>query len=361
MEIVTIGGGTGQFHILQALRLLRSQVSVPLHITAIPTTSDSGGSSGFLRLEHNVIAPGDISQCLFGLHPEPELVEPLFGHRFKKGFFKGHTPRNMIVMSYFERFGATQEAMDKMRDVFHLTGTIAPVTFTSTNLHALLGDSSELMSEHEINVADLLSRGSIQKMWLEPTAEPNPAALSAIARTDAIIVCPGTLACSIVPNFLVPGVVSALKASTAKKIYIANLMNRQGHVPADWSVRDYVRYLESYLGWPFFDAVICNTQSLSPEQVTAYQGEKVAVSAVANLHIPGRNLIARPLLMDKPPAPDGADAIAHLRSFVRHDPARVAGALAVALGDAVREPRKHRSILDTVATLSPLTRPHLEA
>jgi len=332
MEIVTIGGGTGQFHILQALRLLRTKIDAPISITAIPTTSDSGGSSGILRLENNVIAPGDISQCLFGLHPEPELVEPLFGYRFQKGFLKGHTLRNIIVTSYFERFGATQEAMDKMRDVFHLEGDIAPVTFTSANLHALLNTGEELAKQSDISTADLLAGGGIKKMWLEPSAEPNPAALDAIKKADVVIICPGELDCSIVPNFLVAGVVGTLRLSPAMKIHVVNLMNRRGHEPAEWSAIDHTNYLETYLGGRFFDSIICNTQPLAPEQIVAYREEKSAVAFVSGLDAYSRNIIAMPLLDEKSPTPDPADTIAHLRSFVRHDPQRVAEALAIAIG-----------------------------
>lgn len=331
MRIVTIGGGTGQFHILQALRILRSKLSEPLSITAIPTTSDSGGSSGVLRLEAHVIAPGDISQCLFGLHPEPELVEPLFGHRFQNGFLKGHTPRNMIVMSYFERFGATQEAMDKMCEVFHLEGSIAPVTFTPTHLHAELENGDVLTNEEEISATDLISRGGVRKLWLYPTAESNPRALQAIEAAEAIIVCPGTLVSSIIPNFLVPSVVEALGASSAKKIHIVNLMNRRGHEPDHWSVTQHVEYLESFLGRRFFDVIICNTQPLTAEQTAAYEAEKLPVAPISDFHDSGRHIIAEPLLSEETRAKDSADRIAHQRSFVRHDPQRVANALYQAL------------------------------
>lgn len=328
MKVVTIGGGTGQFHLLQALRILRRKLSEQIVITAIPTTSDSGGSSGIIRLEGNVIAPGDISQCLFGLHPEPELVAPLFGHRFQNGSFKGHTLRNIIVLSYFERFGATQKAMDSIREVFHLEGSIAPSTFTSTNLHALLKDGTELENENDINEADLLKHGGVQKLWLDPLPQPNPSALTAISQADVIIVCPGTLVCSLVPNFLVPKMADALQQSRAKKIHIVNLMNRRGHEPSDWSVFDHVRFLESYLGEGFFDVVLCNTQALSVEQRGLYEKEKTVVSLVKNEETSPERIWARPLLMDAVPSRDVNDAIAHTRSFVRHDPARVADALA---------------------------------
>ncbi len=328
MRIVTIGGGTGQFHMLRALMALKARVSFPIEITAIPATSDSGSSSGLLRLEHHVVAVGDISQCVFGLHPEPDLAEPLFGHRFLgEGNFKGHTTRNLIVLTFFEKYGQTQEAMDRMRDLFHLEGSIAPITFSMTTLHARLRDGTELHGEDDISRADLIAHGGIDTLWLDPKAAPNAVALEAIERADLILVCPGTIACSLVPNFLVGGTKEALEKSKALKVCVANLMNRKGHVPADWSVLDHIEELERYLHPGFFDVVLCNTQPLSPEQVSTYEKDKIAVPLVTDMRAAGRSLIAAPLLMNGSAQYATSDAIAKLRSQVRHDPQKVARAL----------------------------------
>ncbi len=328
MRIVTVGGGTGQFHMLRALLALKARVPFPIDITAIPVTSDSGGSSGLLRLKRKVVAVGDISQCVFGLHPEPELAEPLFGHRFEGDeSLKGHTTRNLIVLTYFEKYGLTQEAMDRMCEMFHLEGKIAPITFAMTALHARLGDGSILHNEHDISTADILAHGGIEDMWLEPKAEANQAALDAIKRADLILTCPGNLVCSLVPNFLVEGVADALKSSKALKVCVANLMNRKGHVPEHWSVLDHVEHLEKYLTTGFFDVVLCNTQPLSPEQTADYQSEKIAVPLVTDMRAAGRSLIAVPLLMNGFTKYADSDAIAALRSQVRHDPEKVARAL----------------------------------
>lgn len=337
MRVVTIGGGTGQYHVLRALMLLRE--SLGLSITAIPTTSDSGSSSGILRLQHDVVAPGDISQCVFGLHPEPEKIAWFMGHRFRgNGQLRGHTLRNAMVVAAFEEYSVGQKAMEAIAETFDLCGRIAPITFDRTHLYARLLDGVLLEGEDAISQADLLSHGGVEKLWLKPSAKPNREALQAIRSADVIIVCPGTSACSIIPNFLVDGVVEGLRDSKAIKIHVVNLMNRLGHTPPEWSVRDYVREIEAYLGAPFFDLAICNSEELSVEQREAYKEEKSLLMRGAP-KLAGEKCIYAwyPLLAPAPP-PQETDAIAHLRASVRHDPHKLARALERVLGKASTQP-----------------------
>lgn len=328
-NVVTIGGGTGQFHVLRALMHLRN--SRELAITAIPTTIDSGGSSGELRIAYHIIAPGDIGQCIFGLHPRPEQVAWLFEHRFDgESRLHGHSARNIIVTAALQRFGQTQEALDAIRDAFRLPGDIAPITFSNTNLHAELKDGTTLTSEEAIYTYDLVAAGGVVRAWLEPDAEPNLRALEAIAEADAIITCPGTLLCSIVPNFLVQNVREALMRSSAVKIYVSNLMNRRGHVPDSWGVLDHVEYLEQYLAPLFYGVVIANTQKLETAQEEVYRSERMIAPSISGLQTTNRTLIAVPLLTDAPKPQSAGDPLAQFRATVRHDPERLAEALHMA-------------------------------
>jgi len=331
LNIVTIGGGTGQFHVLRALMHLRN--THELKITAIPTTVDSGSSSGILRLAYRIVAPGDISQCIFGLHPQPEKAAWLFEHRFGgETGLSGHSARNIIVTAALQRHGQSQEAMEAIRNTFNLAGHIAPVTFSDCHLNVELGDGTHLATEDEINNHDLVGGGGVVRAWLHPTAEPNPAALEAIRDADIIITCPGTLHCSIIPNFLVPGVKEALLASPARKIYVSNLMNRRGHVSDSWNVLDHVDYLETYLAPEFFDTVIANTAPLQAAQATLYRGEAVIAPSIDGISSSDRLLIAVPLLLDPKHFKESEnDPIAHLRATVRHDPELLADALTSAL------------------------------
>lgn len=348
MKIVTIGGGTGQYHVLRALMEMKRECDV--EITAIPTTLDSGGSSGILRFACQIPAPGDISQCVFGLHPDPENASWLFSHRFNRvnggdSGLAGHTVRNIIVATALQAFGRNQIAIDAVRDLFALKGTIAPISFSPSHLHARLADGTRLSSEQEIYEADIVAAGGVERLWLEPAAEPNTAALEAIAAADTIIVCPGTLICSIIPNFLVSGVREALRAAAAQKIYVANLMNRHGHVSPSWSVLDHVEYLERYLEEGFFRTIISNTQELSALQLRIYRNEKMPVAPEPNSHDWERLHIRMPLLMETDELASertaGGDELEHLRASVRHDPHKLALAITVALN---REPPKQANL-----------------
>ncbi len=331
LHIVTIGGGTGQFHVLRALMHMRN--AAELRITAIPTTVDSGGSSGELRLAYRIVAPGDISQCIFGLHPKPEMAAWLFEHRFGgESGLSGHSARNIIVAAALQRFGEGQEAMDAIRATFNLAGSITPVTFSDCDLNAELNDGTHLRSEEEIYTHDLVKCGGVKRAWLSPDAKANPAALDAIREADIIITCPGTLMCSIVPNFLVPGVKDALLQSPARKIYVSNLMNRRGHVADSWNVIDHVDYLETYLKPKFYDTVIANTAPLHAGQEAVYSGEAMIAPSVEGITSAERLLIAIPLLIDvEGVQASSEDALAQYRATVRHDPERLANALTMAL------------------------------
>jgi uncharacterized cofD-like protein len=291
---------------------------------------DNGGSSGMLRLSCNIVAPGDIGQCILGLHPNPNQVGWLFSnYRLNGGGLHNHTVRNIIVTGAFQQFGLNQEAMDKVRDAFELDGDIAPITYSKSHLNAELLDGTRLEGEEKIYEADIVSAGGVSKLWLTPEAEANPRALEAIGEADMIIICPGTLICSIIPNFLVQKITETLCASRATKIYIANLMNRRGHVPEDWTVLSHVKYLERHLEPGFFDTIIANTRLPSPEQEQYYRDEKIIVSSISDLCDAGRNIVAAPLLINAEKV--AGDSLAHLRASVRHHPTRLALAIKSAI------------------------------
>lgn len=329
IKIITLGGGTGQYHVLRALQLLRKK-GREISIVAIPTTSDSGGSSGILRTTTGIkIAVGDISQCMLGLHNDPDTVSWLFSNRFKEGEMLGHSVRNIIVARALEEFGLTQHAMDELAAAFSIQGRIAPVTFTSTHLHALLGNGVTLSEENTINNTDIVSSGGIEKLWLNPPAVANSVAISAIESANYVIMCPGTPTCSLAPILLVESVSEALKSCRAKKICIANAMNRQGHVSSGSTVIDHVEFLEGFIAPNFFEYVLCNTAVLSEEQKELYAEEhKVVMPLISGLsEYSARRLFAMPLISHSGHRVDSADAVADTRSLVRHDPEKVALAL----------------------------------
>lgn len=339
MNIVTLGGGTGQYHTLRALMYLKTELyTEPVHITAIPTTTDNGGSSGVLRFDYSIVAPGDIGQCILGLHPRPEDVAWLFSHRFSGGGLNGHTTRNIIVTTALQEFGPNQSALDAVRDIFTLAGDISPATFTEAQVRVRLANGKVLLCEDELYQEDILSSGGVENIWLEPNVTPvNSRAVEAIQRADVIVVCPGTLYCSIIPNFLVPEIKEALCESNARKIYVANLMNQRGHIPEDWTAFDHMKCINEYLHDDFFDMVIVNAQEPTENQVLLYGKEKVFVSS-ANYHNGSSCIVlSAPLLMNEPAPPhmNEGDKLAHLRASVRHDKKRLAHAFREALSHKI--------------------------
>jgi uncharacterized cofD-like protein len=202
-----------------------------------------------------------------------------------------------------------------------------------------------LQTEGHIYKGNLVQGGGVEELWLDPPASANPAALAAIRAADAIIICPGNLACSILPNFLVGGVVPALRTSSALKICVANLLNQRRHVPTSWTPLDYVRHLEleCYLGSDFFDLVVCNSEGWLAEEYVRKHGT-LALGASAQ----GRpRVLAQPLLSKQGQTLATTDALAHLRSPVLHDPTALAQALEVALQGL------QKTFLPALAALAP--------
>jgi len=339
MNIVTLGGGTGQYHTLRALMYLKTELCTahPIHITAIPTTTDNGGSSGTLRFDYKIVAPGDIGQCILGLHPKPEEVAWLFEHRFSGGGLNGHTTRNIIVTTALKVHGPNQSALDAVRDTFKLAGDICPATFTEAHVRVQLANGKVLLCEDELYRENILASGGVEQVWLEPNVTPvNKRSVEAIHHADVIVVCPGTLYCSIIPNFLVREIKEALCESSAQKIYVANLMNQRGHIPKDWTAFDHMRCINGYLQEDFFDVVIVNEQEPSQNQALLYGKEKVFVSSSQHFGDLSCTVISAPLIMCEPSVSknNSGDMLAHLRASVRHDKKRLAIALQRALVQA---------------------------
>lgn len=319
MKIVTIGGGTGTFTVLTGLK------KYPVELTAIVTMMDSGGSSGVLRDEFGVLPPGDVRQCIVALSEAGPIMRELLNHRFDRGDLSGHNFGNILISTLEQVTGSLDKALDMIGSIFAIRGRVVPVTLTKTNLVAELNNGKVLQGEHELTEYQLVSKFGIKKLSLRPKATANKKALQAIREADFIIVGPGNLYSSIIPNFLVPGISTAFAKAKARKIYVANLMNKHGHTD-DFCVADYVDEIERFAGVrDLFDTVIYNTKPPSPKLVKKYadEGEPVAHDEAAmrpDLAFVGVDIIA--------------DAIAKTakkdmlrRTLIRHDPDKLASAI----------------------------------
>lgn len=318
-KIVVIGGGTGTFTVLSGLK------RYPVDLSAVVTMADDGGSTGRLRDEFGVLPPGDLRQCLVALSDADQVMRKLFNHRYEKGELAGHSFGNIFISTLEQVTGSLDHALDVAGAILAIRGRVLPVTLDRVELRAELKNGKTLEGESALTDYQLVSRFGIKKIYLKPKARANAKALAAIRDADLIVVGPGNLYASLIPNFLVTGIGSAVAKSRAKKVYVANLMNKNGHTD-DFTVMDYVAALESHIGKRgVFDAVIYNTKHPPSALVRRYadEGEPVTLGGVS--HTRGRAIIGTDLLAGG--VHRGAKVDSVRRTLIRHDPDKLAKAL----------------------------------
>lgn len=315
-KIVILGGGTGTFTVLTGLK------HFPVDLTAIVTMADDGGSTGRLRDEFGVLPPGDLRQCLVALSEADHVMRKLFNYRFEKGELAGHSFGNIFISTLEQVTGSLDRALDVAGEVLNIRGRVVPVTLTKVDLVTELKNGKILHGESALSDYQLVSRFGVKKIYLTPKAKANPKALLAIKEADLIIVGPGNLYASLIPNFLVPGVGTAFIRSKAKKVYVANLMNKHGHTD-DFVVSDYVRVLESAIGKKdVFDAVIYNTKKPGSHLIRKYADEGEPVVCGAECAKWGPTLIGANLLADTIAKTAKKDLLR--RTLIRHDSDKLA-------------------------------------
>lgn len=316
-KVVVIGGGTGTFTVLSGLK------KYPFDLTAIVTMADDGGSTGLLRDELGVLPPGDVRQCLVALSSSDQLMRNLMGYRFASGGLKGHSFGNLLLSALEKLTGSFEGAVEKASEILRIEGRVVPVTLSKIRLYAQLSDGRILKGEHNIDVSKFSGKFKISRAWLKPAAKANPAALKAIREADAIILAPGDLYTSLIPNFLVHGLSEAVRKSRALKIQVSNLMNKVQQTKG-FTVQDLAAAIEAYAGVPM-DKVIYNNKLPSKHLLEKYfkQGEE---PVRAGKNIPKHIFVGADLVGERVKAGPKGDVLA--RSFVRHDPAKLAKVIA---------------------------------
>lgn len=316
-KIVVIGGGTGSFVVLSGLRKHDCEV------TAIVNMTDSGGSSGVLRDELGVLPPGDVRQCLVALSGASEPLRTLFTHRFNGGQLKGHTLGNLFLAACEDLTGSFEQAVEMASKVLQIRGSVLPVTLEKATLCAKLKNGVSLRGESAITKSALLQKYGIKKLFLEPRAAANPKAIAAIKSADLIILAPGNLYSSLLPNILVKGIVEAIFASKAKKIHICSIMTKFGQTDG-FATHNFLEELEHFAGRRFLDVVIYNTEVPPAKTLSRYAEE----GSIVRFNIQGAKrhksvkFIGEPLLAKKIFRPVAGDSLP--RSLIRHDPERLA-------------------------------------
>ena len=304
-RIVAIGGGTGLPVLLRGLKGYSN------NITALVTVADDGGSSGRLRGELGVLPPGDVRNCLLALADTEPLMEQVFQHRFQLGSLAGHSVGNLLLSGLTEVTGDFVQAIETASRVLAVRGQVLPSTVAHVQLVADLEDGREVRGESAITAA----HGRIRRLRLDP---PDPPALEeavrAVEEADILVLGPGSLFTSILPNLCLSGVREALRRTRAVRVFVVNVMTQPGETDG-FSAADHLAVLQQHVGAPGVDLVVVNNGVVAPERVVPYsaQGAAPVPAAVARCHELGVQVVA-------------ADMVTR-QGLVRHDPDRLARAV----------------------------------
>ncbi len=275
-KIVAIGGGTGLSMLLRGLKQHTA------NITAIVTVADDGGSSGRLRRELGVLPPGDFRNCLAALADDEALTTQLFQYRFTPAQqdLDGHALGNLFITAMADIAGSFEQALVESSRVLAITGRILPSTLSDVTLCAEISNSQGLESvEGESSITHF--GGSIERVYLKPEhARAYPGTIRAILEADLVILGPGSLYTSILPNLLITAMPEALRASRAMKMYVCNVATQHGETDG-YTVYDHVRALERHIGTGIIDVVLANSRLDVPWiNSPAGVGEIVAITSL---------------------------------------------------------------------------------
>ena len=253
-RIVAIGGGHGLATLLRGLK------QYTRNLTAVVTVADDGGSSGRLRESFGILPPGDIRNCLAALSNDEQMLTQLFQYRFSSsGELEGHSFGNLFITALAEITGSFESAVAESGKVLSVSGRVLPSTLHDVKLVAdmQLRDSlNQVRVEGESRIPKMAGR--VRRLWLEPNDAPAyPPVIKAILSADMIVIGPGSLYTSLLPNLLVQDLLGAIHASPALKVYVCNIATQSGETDT-YSCHDHVRSLEEHVGDSIFDIVLCN-------------------------------------------------------------------------------------------------------
>lgn len=266
-NIVCIGGGTGLSTMLRGLK------DYPINLTAIVTVSDNGGGSGILRREMNILPPGDIRNCILAMAETEPLMKNLLDYRFKEGSLEGQNLGNLFIAALNDVMGSFELAVEKFNEVLAVKGRVLPVTTEDIQLCAMFEDGSITVGETEIVEQSKKIRKPIKRVFLTPDgATAYTKSIEALDMADIIVIGPGSLYTSIIPNLLVKGIKEAIERSNAKVAYISNIMTQPGETD-NYNLKKHINILESYLGNNIINYVIANDQRIDDSILAMYEND----------------------------------------------------------------------------------------
>ncbi|MFC5700682.1 uridine diphosphate-N-acetylglucosamine-binding protein YvcK [Cohnella faecalis] len=301
-RIVVIGGGTGLSVMLRGLK------QKPLDITAIVTVADDGGSSGILREEMQMPPPGDIRSVLTALADAEPLLAEMLKYRFQNGTgLAGHSLGNLILAAMTDITGDFVTGITELSRVLAVRGRVLPAANQAIVLKAEMNDGTIVVGESTIPKSGL----EIKRVFIEPAdVEPLPEAVQALRDADAILIGPGSLYTSIIPNLIVPKLAEAIVQSDAVKIFICNVMTQPGETD-NYSVSDHLSAVHAHIGHHLFDYVIVNNGEIPPQVQSLYaeKGSKAVHLDLEEVERRGYKVIADKLVL--------------FRTYLRHDADRL--------------------------------------
>lgn len=264
-KVVVIGGGTGLSVLLRGLK------RKPFHLTAVVTVGDDGGSSGRLRNDLHIPPPGDIRNVILALSDAEPLMEQFFQHRFKQGKgLEGHNVGNLFLAALTEITGDFNSAIREMRRVLAVRGHVLPISDNSISLEAETEDGEIIKGESNIpNCGKKIKRVSLNPKNAQTTND----VIRAIEKADMIVLGPGSLYTSLIPNLLVEGVTEAIRNSNAKKVYICNIMTQQGETD-NYTAFEHLKAIYDHIGVDLFNTILVNHSPIPEHILNRYVKEK---------------------------------------------------------------------------------------
>ncbi len=318
IKIAVIGGGTGSFMLLSALKKHTTQLA------ALVNMVDDGGSTGVLRDELGTLPPGDVRQCLVALS-DSDKVRNLFDYRFEEGTFKGHSFGNLLLTALEKITGNFSDAVDTASEILRINGTVIPSTLDNVRLKMEWPEASLILSGERVIDSNYFKYDPRRaKLSLVPDATANPTAVRAIEQADLVVIAPGDLYSSIGPLLVIDGIKDALLKTDATCVYVSNLVTKNGQTTG-FTVSDHAAEIERFVGEKFLDYVLYNDQLPSKELEKKYKTEKAFSTKVDKLALSKASYEAIPgNFLGEIANKKHNEAFKVKRSFIRHDADAVA-------------------------------------
>jgi len=306
-RVVVIGGGTGMPVLLRGLK------DLPIHLTALVTVADDGGSTGKIRKDMHIPAPGDIRNVIAALSDVEPILLDLFQHRFQTGNgLSGHSMGNLLLAAMTSVTGDFYTGIKEISRVLNVKGDVYPISNENLTLHASMDDGTIVSGESNIPLANK----KIERVFLSPEhIKPMPHAVEAIKKADLIVISPGSLYTSIMPNLIIPGIDLALKQTQGKVVYVCNIMTQLGETTG-YSAADHVQAIYDHIGTGTLDSIIVHSEPIEKPMLREYEkeGADPVVCDVDRLKTMELEVIK-------------GDIVDHSQQAVRHDTKKISSLL----------------------------------